>query len=209
LKLSENALEVLNKRYLKKDSDGNVIETPEEMFRRVAHHIAKTEPDGPEGYAWREKFYEVMSNLEFLPNSPTLRNAGANNGNLSACFVLPIEDSRQSIFNCLRNAVEVQAFGGGTGYNFSRLRQKGSKISSTSGRASGPISFMEVFDFTVGEIIEQSGTRKGAQMGILNCDHPDILQFINCKSEEGKLAHFNISVNYSDEFMKSLEDTDE
>ena len=201
MKLSENAVRILEKRILIKDENDNVIETPHGLFWRVAHHVASQEK---ENLWWAEQFYEIMSRLDFLPNSPTLRNAGATQGNLSACFVIPIEDSRKSIFKALQDAVEVQAFGGGTGYDFSNLRPRNSLISTTQGRASGPVGFMKVFDFVIGEIIAQGGVRKGAQMGILHCDHEDIEEFIRCKEKEGELRHFNISVAITDKLMSML-----
>ena len=205
LELTENAIEVLNKRYLQRDDAGNVIETPEQMFRRVADHVAGAEETPELQKEWSDKFYKIMTNLEFLPNSPTLRNAGANKGCLSACFSFgTIGDSRRDIFQTLMDAVEVQAFGGGCGYDFSGLRPAGALINSTKGRSCGPIGFMKVYNLTVGEIIAQGGVRHGAQLGLLRVDHPDILKFINCKTIEGQLSNFNISVAITDEFMEKI-----
>ena len=164
MELSENALEVLKKRYLIRDTDRNVIETPKEMFRRVAITISKCEKDEHNRDLWYHKFVEIMDRLEFLPNSPTLRNAGANKGSFSACFVVPIEDSRKSIFKALQHSVEIQAFGGGTGHNFSKLRPEDSLISTTKGKSSGPIGFMKVFDFVIGEVIQQGGCFTGSTL---------------------------------------------
>lgn len=204
IKLTENAIQVLEKRYLKRDENGTIIETPEGMFKRVADTIAKAEKTEELRKEWSRKFYDVMSNLEFLPNSPTIRNAGATGGSYSACFYLDIEDSRESIFDVLKKSVEIQAFGGGTGYNFSKLRPEGSLIKTTMGRASGPVGFMKVFDYVVGSVIQQGGVRQGAQMGLLDITHPDIEKFINSKQEEGVLTNFNISVIITDEFMSSI-----
>lgn len=154
---------------------------------------------------YKKEYTKLIKDMVFLPNSPCLRNFGANNGNGAACFVLPIEDNRRSIFGTLTDAVDVQAFGGGTGFNFSKLRPKGATIKSTNGQASGPISFMEIYDFTLGTVIKQGGVRQGACMGILNCDHPDILDFIKAKHEEGRLSNFNISVGITNEFMKAVD----
>lgn len=203
-KLSDNAIEVLNKRYFRRNKHGEVIEDWTGLCHRVASHITQAEKTTELGLEWGPKFFDVMYNLDFLPNSPTLRNAGANQGCLSACFVLPLEDSRKSIFKTLQDAVEVQAFGGGTGYDFSPLRPANSLIKTTGGRSCGPIGFMRVFDHDIGEIIEQGGVRKGAQMAILRIDHPDIEQFIECKQREGLFTHFNISVAVTRHFMECL-----
>lgn len=207
IELSDNAKEILEKRYLRKDEEGNIIENEEEMFWRVAGAMAAVELNRELEKEWGEKFYIVMSNLDFLPNSPALRNLGNKSGIGVACFVIPIEDSRQSIFAALQAAVEVNSWGGGVGYDFSSLRPKGSLISTTKGCSSGPVSFMKIFDLTIGEIIAQSGVRHGAQMGVMRCDHPDIYEFIKSKTEEGQLKNFNISVAITDEFMgKVLEE---
>jgi ribonucleoside-diphosphate reductase alpha chain len=208
LNLSENARITLEKRYLFPG------ETPVDLFSRVAEAVATAELNygakKEEVDVWSEKFYQLMTSFDFLPNSPTLRYAGSNKkGCLSACLVLPIEDSRQSIFQTLSEAVECQARGLGTGYNFSHLRPCGDEIRSTGGKASGPLSFMKIFDLTLGPVIAQGGFRRGAQMGILNIDHPDIIDFIETKRKDGVLSSFNLSVGVSDEFMKAVaEDAD-
>ncbi len=195
MKLKELALAVLKERYLLPG------ETPEDMFRRVARYLASSSEEAKE-------FEEVMINLEFLPNSPTLRNAGANHGTLSACFVIPVGDSLHEIFTALRDAAEIQKFGGGTGYDFSNLRPAGAQVRSTGGKSCGPLGFMKSFDLTIGEVIAQGGMRHGAQMGVLSVHHPDILEFITAKDQEGILRNFNISVAISDQFMKAVKNGD-
>lgn len=205
LRLSEAALKVLEARYLKKDPQGNVIESPEEMFRRVARHVAQAEERFEPGKAsyWEEKFYEVMTELRFLPNSPTLMNAGKRLGQLAACFVLPIEDSLSSIFTALKRAALIHQSGGGTGFSFSRLRPRGSPVASTHGVASGPVSFMRIFNMAT-EVIKQGGTRRGANMGVLRVDHPDIKEFITIKRDPREMTTFNLSVGITDAFMEAL-----
>jgi len=204
LKLDVNALKILEERYLLKDESGKIIETPTQLFRRVAAAIAA--PDalyGKDPKKTEEVFFSAMRNLEFLPNSPTLMNAGTPLGQLSACFVLPIEDSLEGIFVTLKNMALIQQSGGGTGFSFSRLREKGAIVKSTKGVASGPISFMRIYDSTT-DVIKQGGKRRGANIGILCCTHPDIVDFISAKSGK-RLTNFNISVAVTDAFMRKAQ----
>ena len=204
MELSENARKVLQARYLLKNEEGEVIESPEEMFRRLARSIAAVEKSyGADPGLWEERFLDLLTGLRFLPNSPAIMNAGKPAGQLAACFVLPVEDSMSGIFETLKNAALILQSGGGTGFSFSRLRPRADLVRSTGGIASGPVSFMKIYN-TATDIIKQGGARRGANMGILRVDHPDIVEFIRVKKGAGELANFNISVAVTDLFMEEL-----
>jgi ribonucleoside-diphosphate reductase alpha chain len=196
LKFCVNALKVLERRYLLKDENGNLQETPLELFKRIAKAVA-IDPGS------EEEFFDILDNLDFLPNTPTLMNAGTEMGQLSACFVIPVEDSLVSIFDAVKSMALIQQSGGGTGFSFTRLRPRGDAVRSKKGVACGPVSFMRVFDTTT-DIIKQGGKRRGANMGILRVDHPDIIEFITAKTKEGLLTNFNISVAIDDRFMEAV-----
>ena len=195
---SDGAKKILEQRYLKKDKDGKVIEKPDEMLDRVATFIASNEK---QPNRWKIKFLEMMDALEFLPNSPTLMNAGRELGQLSACFVLPVEDDLAAIFEAVKQSALIHKTGGGTGFSFSRIRPKNSIVNSTAGVASGPVSFMYAFD-AVTETVKQGGVRRGANLGLLSITHPDIVDFINCKKDVTKLQNFNISVGMYGKFLE-------
>ena len=204
LKLTVNAVNVLERRYLLKDSEGNVVETPRQLMRRVARGIAAADRlYGDDAAATEDEFFQMLSNLEFLPNSPTLMNAETRLGQLAGCFVLPVGDSIPEIFDALKTMAIVHQTGGGTGFSFSRLRPKGDLVASTGGEASGPVSFMQIFDSAT-SVIKQGGRRRGANMAILRVDHPDVIEFATSKLEGGKLRNFNISVAATDAFMEAV-----
>ncbi|MBI5196886.1 MAG: adenosylcobalamin-dependent ribonucleoside-diphosphate reductase [Nitrospirae bacterium] len=206
MRLTENAHTVLRVRYLLKDEQGRVIETPEEMLLRVAKTAAAPEKlYGGTPQKWEKKFHDMMDNLHFLPNTPMLINAGKDLGQLAACFVLPVDDSMKSIFDSLKNAALILQSGGGTGFSFSKLRPRADLVKSTGGIASGPVSFMKIYN-TATEVIKQGGARRGANMGILRVDHPDIIEFIKIKRNEKELTNFNISIAVTGKFMKALKD---
>src|SRR5512135_3709689 len=213
VKLTDNARVVLMKRYVRRGPDGKPSETPEGMFQRVAHAVA--EPDAEYGLdvkATERAFYRLLTDLRFFPNSPTFTGAGTPLGQLAACFVLPISDDmgRDSagIFQTLRDAALIQQTGGGNGFSFGRLRHKGSYVTSSAGQATGPVGFLRVYDKAFGEIA-QGGTRRGANMAVLPVHHPDILDFINCKTDENAITNFNISVGITDAFMRAVENDED
>lgn len=207
--LSQNSIKVLEKRYLRRDINGDLLETPAGMFYRLAYHVAQVEKEhNADVEAATRTFYDLLTERRFYPNSPTFTGAGTPLGQLAACFVLPIEDDMgkegDGIFSTLRVAALIQQTGGGNGFSFSRLRPKNDVVHTSSGRATGPVGFLRVYDQAFGEIA-QGGSRRGANMAVLRCDHPDIEEFITCKAEEGKVANFNISVAITDEFMQAVQ----
>lgn len=208
MELDENQRMIIESRYLRRDEKGEIIESPEEMLWRVARWVARAEARydarDTEVSAWAERFYAVMDSLDFLPNSPTLINSGRPPGQLAACFVLPVGDSIEEIFDALKYAAIIHKSGGGTGFDFSPIRPKGSLIRTTSGKASGPVSFMRIFNAATEEI-KQGGVRRGANMGILTVNHPDIFEFISCKEENGAFRNFNLSVAVNDSFFAAVE----
>ena len=210
--LTENSRKVLQRRYQAKDREGNVVEEADQMFRRVAHNLAQADKNygatKKQIAATEEEFYQVMRRLDYLPNSPTLMNAGRELQMLSACFVLPVQDSMEAIFETVKQATLVQKSGGGTGFAFSDLRPEGDIVGSTGGVASGPVSFMRAFDGAT-EAVKQGSTRRGANMGILNVNHPDILKFISSKEDGKSISNFNISVSVTEEWMEKVRNGEE
>ena len=208
LKLPLNSLQVLEKRYLLRDATGKIIETPSQLFRRVAHFIASNEKaygaDDKTSRQYEDAFYQIMTDFEFLPNSPTLMNAGTTSGQLAACFVLPVKDNIEAIFDSVKWQAMVHKTGGGTGFCFSYLRPKGDFVSSTTGIASGPISFMSAFDVAT-SVVKQGGKRRGANMATMHIWHPDIEEFITMKQTPGVMENFNVSVMVDDKFMQAVE----
>jgi ribonucleoside-diphosphate reductase alpha chain len=198
---NQNARTVLQARYLKRDSEGKLLETEDGLLYRVAEAIAKAEPE-IEQSKMTERFYKLLDSLVFLPNSPTLMNAGRDLGQLSGCFALPIEDDISAIFEAVKQSAIIHKSGGGTGFSFSKIRPSGSVVKSTSGVASGPISFMKVFNAAT-EVVKQGGKRRGANLGVLICTHPDIVKWINCKTTPGEFENFNISVSLTDDFINA------
>lgn len=208
LGLTENARHVLEARYLRRGEHRQIVESPEELFTRVAHGVAEAElafGSGAEASSWEERFHALLTALDFLPNSPTLMNAGTGLGQLSACFVLPVEDDMEGIFETLKGMALVQRTGGGTGFSFSKLRPKGDLVRSTGGEASGPVSFMRIFDCAT-ENIKQGGRRRGANLGVLRVDHPDILEFVRAKLDSVSFRNFNISVGVTEGFFQAVRD---
>lgn len=213
IKISDNARTVLEKRYLRRGDNGKPIETEQEMFWRVAYHVALAEKalggDEKQVEQWARRFFDLLTNLEFFPNSPTFTGAGTPLGQLAACFVLPIDDDMgrtgAGIFETLRNAALIQQTGGGNGFSFSRLRPSGDLVKSSSGKATGPVGFLRVYDQAFGEIA-QGGSRRGANMAVLRVDHPNIRDFVKCKSSEGSISNFNISVGITDKFMQAVDE---
>lgn len=200
---SPSAVAVLRHRYLRKDQDGKIVETPEQMFHRVAHAVAEVEVNYKGNVSeWEDAFFQLMSTLRFLPNSPTLMNAGLPHGQLAACFVLPIEDSLESIFQAVKDMALIHQSGGGTGFSFSHLRPKGDPVASTGGVASGPVSFLQVFNEAT-NVVKQGGRRRGANMAVLRVDHPDIMEFIHAKDDPDAFTNFNFSVAIDDNFIRA------